>query len=1159
MAAPAGDAGPATFNCTTCGTPKLFNHPSWRTKKGAETFCTGCRKVTFYSNPLVDPLAAGPLPGVLPSQPPPAGGASPSPAPSLAGAAAAPAAPPGSPAVSAAPTGGSGTAPAAAAAVPPAPAAPAAAAAPAPAPATTPVAGSDPVPPADLWGELCKRLETKGMTPEDLRGADAETLRGAIGSLGFDPLSAAKLQTELQERHGVPGQPPPAAAGGGKVDAGVSAAVLEMREAETEPAPPPQTRDGETSVEGLGEDSVLRRTQKMMESEIDSMTKELSLLKQQLAQAESAAKTAKSEPPASPREETPAPEPVGPSVPYPELSTARVPAELWPVLVERLGACGLSEGALAACSPTAFDAVLRQLAFTPVERARLAQEFQARHGVGAKEGAPSKPAPDPPKPVRPAVALEDPPDGVGHEATPLNFLGPPTGASLPAAEGAAAVGTNLTGEPDLVDPSGLHRWPHWQGPGWPSAASANPPSESALGEHGWMPLPRCPVHPDKEVEFWDPITETLVSAHAHLSGTHKDHPFVPMGEAAKRELPGLADWQVRAAGLNAKLLDHRAALDEVHQTIDSVHQQQLDAVVLTIEQIKQQLDDHRDQLVARVRGHAAAQHELFRPTEERLRVVRGVVSEQLGLLDTHLGADPEQMSSEDVKRWAVGVMVVRERLGSIFAANNLHPITVPNWTQLRFNADLTDDIVAKLFLTKNPATVPLPSLIDLRDASHPMFATRDRISFHFAEPEPPADGTDTQSPIQLRNDQLTARYAGGGSGHVLLRGTASFVAGRHYWEFRIDSAHNDNRLGTHIIVGLVAEGANSMGAATGLAWCVDKVSGMVPMAVDSPPWTPGVLLGIFLDLELDRVGLYHNKQCIAHLAIPHGCYTPAASIQCGDDQITLVPLADIPHGVSFTSGMMMHKDVYGSKAQRHAAGGAARSSSAVGVPTPEEDAAQRHIEQLQGECVRLQAQIKDTKRELAEQQRSHSQQKFQSQQISDLRRRIDEATEQMAKQQVEFEAQSADDLRRLQEHKQKQLEEEMKRTWQLQAETVQRTKEVRASAQQQQDQQERLERFLREQQVLLTEHMLQRQKQQQMPPPPPSRTAGASPALLPRGAGAAAAPPHIAVPYATPLQGLGTPAGSAQVSPQRAARWAAADGALPPRLVSPNLAPGRLL
>ena len=320
---------------------------------------------------------------------------------------------------------------------------------------------------------------------------------------------------------------------------------------------------------------------------------------------------------------------------------------------------------------------------------------------------------------------------------------------------------------------------------------------------------------------------------------------------------------------------------------------------------------HRDSLVKRIQGHAAAQHQLFHSPEERIKQLRHQIGQVGGKIDTYLGANPDSMTPEDVKRWAQGIMNVRATVGQAFADASNHPIVIPNYTNLKYNHEvLPDDLYAKLFLVKNPAPVGVSSYVELRDLQHPLFHSRDRISFTWSTPDGggagqvdqtaalpdthPAGEMQGRSPIVLANNQLTATYASPGSGHVLFRGTATFEAGKHYWEVRLDALHNENRLGTHAIVGLVQEGTDSMASQTGLAWCVDKLSGVVPMALDCPAWTPGSLIGIFLDLDMDRVGLYYNKQCIAHVAIPHGRYTPAASIHCAHDQVTLLPHADIP-------------------------------------------------------------------------------------------------------------------------------------------------------------------------------------------------------------------------------------------------------------------------
>ena len=315
-------------------------------------------------------------------------------------------------------------------------------------------------------------------------------------------------------------------------------------------------------------------------------------------------------------------------------------------------------------------------------------------------------------------------------------------------------------------------------------------------------------------------------------------------------------------------------------------------------------------MVKRIQGHAAAQHQLFNAPDERIKQLKHSLSKVANKIDSYVSANPDSMTPEDSQRWAQGIMNVRSTIANAFADAANHPIVIPNYTNLKYTNDVTtDDLYAKLFLVKAPAPIAMASYLEMRELQHPLFSAKDRLNFTWAQPfngggqdtatlgPPDAHPTGElqgNSPIVLNNNNLTATYASPGSGHVLFKATVTFEAGKHYWEVRLDSLHNDNMLGTHAIVGLVEEGSESMGSQTGLAWCVDKLSGVVPMALECPQWTPGSLVGIFLDLDMDRVGLYFNKQCIAHVAIPHGRYTPAASVHCSADQVTLIPQADIP-------------------------------------------------------------------------------------------------------------------------------------------------------------------------------------------------------------------------------------------------------------------------
>eukprot|EP01059_Diplonema_ambulator_P017438 TRINITY_DN2944_c1_g2_i2.p1 TRINITY_DN2944_c1_g2~~TRINITY_DN2944_c1_g2_i2.p1 ORF type:complete len:1254 (+),score=249.62 TRINITY_DN2944_c1_g2_i2:27-3764(+) len=1122
----------AIFNCSVCDTPKKFQHPSWKTRKGADTFCNVCRKVTYHKN---NNIAPAPAPA-----PTPAPTSVPVPAPANAGETTLsnPIMPPadttGIPVADDKPTAG--------APVPPVPAPvaqPAAAVQP-----TVPGPGKVATIPIDeLWKDFVLRITAKGSKPEDLAGATTSTIHDVLRDLGYDALNSARLQTELHYR--IPRQPAPQpqpqptpqpqpslvpsvgpqnppsqtlpqpqpgtqpaelAAGAQGVPAPAPGAPASASAPTPTPAPapvpdapgaqanpnstaaieppyvPPELVHAETSVSGLDEDSLLRQTQKTMEEELKRMDEELEKLRkeasrqaanQKEAKGDKEAKDAKGDKEEKAKvaaDQVPADTPI----PYPELN-GKISEDLWPVLVERLAACGLSEADVAACTPLTFEKVLLYLAFSPLERARLIQEFTVKYGANLKNTGPSPPEAEKP-PEKPAVAF-DLPDEVDHEPTPLDITGPPTGATLPYVGGVAyETGTNLKHEPALIDPSSLHRYPNWKGPGWASHASAQPPSESdGFQEEGFEPVIRCPAHSERDIEFWCVACEALVCSLCHISGHHKDHPFVPMSEAARKECPGLGDWQMRAATVRAKLQDNQASLLEVHQNIDDYHQQQIDAVVDSIENIKSQLETHKDSLIRRIQGHAAAQHQLYSGSNERMRDLTHSIQQAVNKMDILLCAKPDSMTPEDARRWAYGIMKMRSTVGTTFAEAARHPIVVPNYTNLKYNNEVVpDDLFGKAYLSRVPTPVGMPSYLDMRELSHPLFSSRDRLNFTWATPDPSIDydGNGGKNPLVLNNNLLTCTYAGTGSGHVLVKGTATFEAGKHYWEVRIDAMHNDNRLGTHVIMGLVAEGTTSMGSTTGLAWCVDKLSGMVPMSLDCPPWIPGSLLGIFLDLDLDRVGLYFNKQCVAHVAIPHGRYTPAASIHCFHDQITLIPLAEIPTGVSLTSGLITQNSAYrlpGPSAL------VAKNVPSANVSTLDPEGS-LEISYLQEECLKLRQSVSEAKRDIVEQQRVQAQQNFQEQQIKDLKARIDETAQLMAKQAMEFEQQAADDLRKLQEYQKNQIEDETKRAWQMQLETAQRARDVAAAHERQQNQANKLERFLREQQVQITQQMLDRQR-----------------------------------------------------------------------------------
>ena len=454
-------AAGATFNCSVCDTKKLFNHPSWRTRKGTDTFCTSCRKVQYHKNPNVEAHAPAATQPAVPAAAQPA--------------------------------------------QPTQPAQPVAA----PASAVLPVVQQPP----------------PGQP-------------GAGVPASQPPFGGAPLSVLLQ-----PGQPQPAAPVVPAVAAPVEPvpAVPEpVVEEDPVPTPPEPVTYAEltTSVTGLQDDDVLRDTQGLMEKEIQQMDDVLKVLRshvpderqkdfdnalQQLRSPESERtdppkeKEKEKEKPKEKEKEKPAA--VEPNIPYPELGM-RVDASLWPALTERLAACGLSEADVATCTPLTFEKVLLYLAFNPLERARLLQEFTAKYGTNAVSAAP-KVEEDPKPDVRPMLTDETPSE-VDFRATPLDILGPPTGATLPYANQIAyETETNLKNEPLLIDPSQLHRWPNWKGPGWVSNPSAQPASESNFDEEGFEPLLKCAAHPERPVEFWCVNCESLVCSLCHITGFHK--------------------------------------------------------------------------------------------------------------------------------------------------------------------------------------------------------------------------------------------------------------------------------------------------------------------------------------------------------------------------------------------------------------------------------------------------------------------------------------------------------------------------------------------------------------------------------------------------------------------------------------------------------------
>ena len=142
-----GDKSGAVFNCTTCGTPKKFEHPSWKSRKGADSFCSRCRAVKPHKNHNVE-QAATPGGSGGDNQPVVAAGSAPPPVQQQ----------------------------------------------------QQQQQQQSPISIDELWSDFVQKLASKGVSPEELIQAQTSTVHESIRDLGYDALSSARIQTELQHR-----------------------------------------------------------------------------------------------------------------------------------------------------------------------------------------------------------------------------------------------------------------------------------------------------------------------------------------------------------------------------------------------------------------------------------------------------------------------------------------------------------------------------------------------------------------------------------------------------------------------------------------------------------------------------------------------------------------------------------------------------------------------------------------------------------------------------------------------------------------------------------------------------------------------------------------------------------------------------------------------
>ncbi|KAH9577986.1 hypothetical protein LSM04_001787 [Trypanosoma melophagium] len=404
----------------------------------------------------------------------------------------------------------------------------------------------------------------------------------------------------------------------------------------------------------------------------------------------------------------------------------------------------------------------------------------------------------------------------------------------------------------------------------------------AAEENGSL-VARCSVYPHLPAEFWCSLCGALVSSRCHVTGIHKDHPFITLRQAAEAHVGDLKTWSERcrsqlnvASSIIAKLKHGKELLNETIKEQERELDQQFEDII-------RGLTKWRNELRSRLRLQADAQQKNIDMAMENTTDLVEYYTERQRSCDPLLHTiPPVHQNDKQSEDWSLRVMNLVSQLKS----TRYEPIPIPRITVPEVKSFATAASYMDLLKAVSvPAAIRLPDVLDTEylNFPNPSDVAREAFTLH-----PPLDAE--ARGILIYSGRTLTRAAGVTPVHVLVCSSRVFYTGVTAWAVRVD------RMGAgpgRVLAGVLMAGTDGEGVVWDGQRLVGPNEGECRLLPERCRLQTGTTLRFVLELEAPAYFLicYYEEEVVARVPLPPvlSGWIPAFSVFGPQDQITVVP------------------------------------------------------------------------------------------------------------------------------------------------------------------------------------------------------------------------------------------------------------------------------
>ncbi|ESS68322.1 hypothetical protein TCDM_02895 [Trypanosoma cruzi Dm28c] len=398
-------------------------------------------------------------------------------------------------------------------------------------------------------------------------------------------------------------------------------------------------------------------------------------------------------------------------------------------------------------------------------------------------------------------------------------------------------------------------------------------------------IARCSVYPHLPAEFWCSLCGVLVSSRCHVSGIHKDHPFITLRQAAEAHVRDLSTWSERCRNQLNVANTIISNLQHGRDVLNDSAKHEEEALDRHFEEIVQGLTQWCQGLKSSMRLQIDAQLENINVAIKRTNKVIEYYAERLKRCDPLLQSIPPMhqvdKKSED---WSLRVMDLVSQLKTA----SQEPIPMPRITVPEVKSFATVTTYMELLKAVSvPAGIRIPDVLDTGYLNFPTPSVLGRETFTLDVPK----DAKTRG-ILIYSGRTLTRSQDITPTHSLVCASQIFYTGITAWEVHVD------RLGAgpgRILAGVLMAGTDGEGVVWDGQRIVGPNEGECRALSERYRIKTGTTLRFVLELEAPSYFLvcYYEDEVVARVPLPPALngWIPAFSVFGPQDQLTVVPIS----------------------------------------------------------------------------------------------------------------------------------------------------------------------------------------------------------------------------------------------------------------------------